>query len=183
MSQNISSYNPAQIQQLQQLQKLQQVSQNANQNFSAMPNTAPIADTGVVQNNPILNAAANTPDNPLTFLAGAGVSTVALMAINDLINKSLQTKQYDDTVFKQLETAVDKFASKPRIQTFLKNIDSLNNTIKTTANKSEILRNTPRSKSLIWPSTQAILNKLSTTFSFSSSLPAVSLPKTLAKCS
>ena len=140
MSQNISSYNPAQIQQLQQLQKLQQVSQNANQNFSAMPNTAPIADTGVVQNNPILNAAANTPDNPLTFLAGAGVSTVALMAINDLINKSLQTKQYDDTVFKQIETAVDKFASKPRIQTFLKNIDSLNNTIKTTANKSEILR-------------------------------------------
>ena len=98
MSQNIPSYNPAQIQQIQQLQQLQQA-QAQNANFTAMPNAAPIADKGVVQNNPILNAAANTPDNPLTFLAAAGISSAALMAINNFINNPLQTKNYDETFF------------------------------------------------------------------------------------
>lgn len=139
MSQNIPSYNPAQIQQIQQLQQLQQA-QAQNANFTAMPNAAPIADKGVVQNNPILNAAANTPDNPLTFLAAAGISSAALMAINNFINNPLQTKNYDETFFKKVETFIDKYASNHKIQNGLNTLKNWGNSIKNTANKSEILR-------------------------------------------
>ena len=143
MSQNISSYNPAKYPQYQQLPQYQQMQngQIQNPNFSAVTNAAsPIADNGVVQNNPLLSAAASTPENPLTFLAAAGISSASLMAINNFINNPLQTKNYDDTFFKKIETFVDKYASNPKAQNILNKLDNFGNSIKNTANKSEILR-------------------------------------------
>ena len=140
MSQNISSYNPAQIQQLQQLQQMQQ-GQVQPQNFAAAPNGATaISDKGVVQNNPLLNAATSTPENPLYFLGAAGISSAALMAMNNVINNPLQTKKYDDTFFKKVETFVDKYASNPKAKNILDKLNNFGNSIKNTANKSEILR-------------------------------------------
>ncbi len=138
MSQNISSYNPIQYQQLQQLQQAQT---QQTQNFAATPSAASnISDKGVVQNNPLLNAATSTPDNPLYFVGAAGISSAALMAINNVINNPLQTKQYDDTFFKKVETFVDKYASKPKAKNVIDKINDFGNSVKNTANKSEILR-------------------------------------------
>ena len=143
MSQNISSYNQSQAQQLQYLQQLQQMQQGQvqNPNFAAMPNAATaISDKGVVQNNPLLNAATSTPSNPVSFVAAAGLSSAALMAINNVINNPLQTKKYNDTFFKKVETAVDKFATKPKVKAALDKLNTWTNGLKTKANQSEILR-------------------------------------------
>ena len=113
------------------------MSQNISQNLSGYPYSAagyvnpnqiqpnfsaagtPISNGAMVDNNPLLNAAASTPDNPLKFLGAAGASTVALFGINNLINKPLQSKIYDDTFFKKVETTVDKFGNSPTIKSFI----------------------------------------------------------------
>lgn len=132
MSQNISNSPVRQYQQYQLPQ---------NPNFAATPNAAsPLSDKGVVQNNPLLSAAAAPPENPLVFAGSAAASTAALLGINNYINNPLQTNTYDATFFKKVETFVDKYASNPKVTPFIDKLKGLKNWTKTQANKSEILR-------------------------------------------
>lgn len=147
MSQNISSNIP--------LHQYPQYHQQQNPNFTATPNAAPISDKGVVQNNPLLNAAANPTDNPLKFLATAGISTAALMGINNIINNSLQTKNYDDTLFKKIEKEIDKFANKPKVNDFLNKLGNLKTGAKNLINKSEILKTLTQKPSIGGPQVQS----------------------------
>ena len=142
------------------------MSQNISQNLSGYPYSAtgyvnpnqiqpnfsaagtPISNGAMVDNNPLLNAAASTPDNPLKFLGAAGASTVALFGINNLINKPLQSKIYDDTFFKKVETTVDKFGNSPRIKSFIETLENLNKAAQKRIDNSEILRTLFRKQSI-----------------------------------
>ena len=147
MSQNISSNIP--------LNQYRQYQQPSNTNFTATPAAANISDKGVVQNNPLLNAAANPTDNPLSFLAAAGVSTAALMGVNNFVNKPLQNKKYDQTFFKKIETFIDKYATKPKAQTFFDKLRGLKAGAKNLINKSEILRTLTQKPSIGGPQVQS----------------------------
>lgn len=147
MSQNISSNIP--------LNQYRQYQQPSNTNFTATPAAANISDKGVVQNNPLLNAAANPTDNPLSFLAAAGVSTAALMGINNFVNQPLQNKKYDQTFFKKIETFIDKYATKPKAQSFFDKLRGLKAGAKNLINKSEILRTLTQKPSIGGPQVQS----------------------------
>ena len=147
MSQNISSNIP--------LNQYRQYQQPSNTNFTATPAAANISDKGVVQNNPLLNAAANPTDNPLSFLAAAGVSTAALMGINNFVNKPLQNKEYNQTFFKKIETFIDKYATKPKAQSFFDKLRGLKAGAKNLINKSEILRTLTQKPSIGGPQVQS----------------------------
>lgn len=147
MSQNISSNIP--------LNQYRQYHQPSNTNFTATPAAANISDKGVVQNNPLLNAAANPTDNPLSFLAAAGVSTAALMGVNNFVNKPLQNKEYDQTFFKKIETFIDKYATKPKAQSFFDKLRNLKTGAKNLINKSEILRTLTQKPSIGGPQVQS----------------------------
>lgn len=114
---------------------------NPNQapaNFSAAndPNNAP----KVIQNNPIMSHAASSTENPTWMLAGTLGSAAGLIGLNNLINKPLLTKDYNDTIFKTIEKAVDKFASKPKIKVVADAANNLKTKATNVINNSEILR-------------------------------------------
>lgn len=114
--------------------------QSQNQpNFTADGKPAPIYQQGVVQNNPLLNAATSEHDNPLQFLAAAGISTAGLMTINNFINNPLITKDYNSTIFKKIETVVDKFAGKPVPKSILNKLGATQNWLANKASKSRIV--------------------------------------------
>lgn len=95
----------------------------------------------VVQNNPILNAATNAPDNPLITLGAAGASAAALMGVTNYINNPLVTKDYSNTFFQKIETWGDKLGQKPFLQ---KTSKTMRNTYawfkKNVVRKSEVLK-------------------------------------------
>lgn len=132
MSQNISNIH---------LNPYQQYNQQQNTNFTASPNAATqISNKGVVQNNPILSAATAPPENPLSFLTAAGVSLAGLFGINNFINNSLQTKEYDNTIFKKIEKYIDNHTSGSKAQATLNKASQLKNWIINKGKNSEILR-------------------------------------------
>lgn len=130
--------------------------QKQNQpNFSADGKAVPISTQGVVQNNPLLSAVSSQPENPLKFLAAAGVSTAGLMTINNYINNSLLTKKYDSTIFKKIETFVDKYASKPVTKNILNKLKTVKDWIKTQAGKSKIIDTLVKKPSIGGPMVQS----------------------------
>lgn len=132
MSQNISG--------LSNLNRNYQYQAQNQPNFTADGKPAPISTQGVVQNNPLLSAVASQPESPAKFLAAAGISTAGLMTINNFINNPLLTKNYDSTIFKKIETLVDKYAGKPAAQSVINKLRTGKNWLKTQAGKSEIVR-------------------------------------------
>ena len=98
-----------------------------NPNFTA--SGTPITTGAAIENNPLINAAASTPDNPAKFLAAMGISTAALFGINNFINNPLQSKKYDQTFFNKVEKYIDNnISSKPKVKKFtdyLHNLKSL----------------------------------------------------------
>ena len=147
MSQNISG--------LPNLNPNDQYQKQNQPNFSADGKAVPISTQGVVQNNPLLSAVSSQPENPLKFLAAAGVSTAGLMTINNYINNSLLTKKYDSTIFKKIETFVDKYASKPVPKNILNKLKTVKDWIKTQAGKSRIIETLVKKPSIGGPMVQS----------------------------
>ena len=145
MSQNISSNIPVYNQ--------YQYQQQPNPNFTA--SGTPISSGSVVENNPLLSAAASKPENPLAFLAAAGISTAALFGINNFINNSLQTQKYDNTFFKKIEKYFDKIGNNSKVKTVTNAIGNFNSKAKQKIANSEILRTLFERPSLGGPQVQA----------------------------
>ena len=146
MSQNIPSNIPVYSQN-------QYLQTGVNPNFAA--SGTPISTGSVVDKNPLLNAAASTPQNPLSFLAAAGVSTAALFGINNLINNPLKTKEYDQTFFKKAETYFDKLGNKNSVKKVSGYLNKFNTKIKNVINNSEILRTLFHKPSIGGPQVQS----------------------------
>lgn len=135
-----------------------QYSQNpSGPNFTA--NGMPISSSGVMQNNPILSRAEKAQDTSHAFAAGVGLSALGLFTLNNFINNPLQTKDYDDTFFKKVESFVDKQAakhtSKPSVIKAKAFFSKINKGIKTRIDNSEILRTLFRKPSLGGPQVQS----------------------------
>lgn len=113
--------------------------QRQYQQPSFTANGTPISSGSAIQNNPIVSHAQNAPDSPVKFLAAAGISTAALMGINNYINSPLQTKEYDQTFFKKVESYVDRKTSGPKAQNIIDNLRNFKNWINKQIDKSEIL--------------------------------------------
>ena len=145
MSQNISSNIPVYNQ--------YQYQQQPNPNFTA--SGTPISSGSVVENNPLLSAAASKPENPLAFLAAAGISTAALFGINNFINNSLQTQKYDNTFFKKIEKYFDKIGNNSKVKTVTNAIGNFNSKAKQKIADSEILRTLFEKPSLGGPQVQS----------------------------
>lgn len=145
MSQNISSNIPVYNQ--------YQYQQQSNPNFTA--SGTPISSGSVVESNPLLSAAASKPENPLAFLAAAGISTAALFGINNFINNSLQTQKYDNTFFKRIEEEFDKIGNKSKVKSVTNFIGDFKAKVKQKIAKSEILRTLFERPSLGGPQVQA----------------------------
>ena len=145
MSQNISSNIPVYNQ--------YQYQQQPNPNFTA--SGTPISSGGVVESNPLLSAATSKPENPLAFLAAAGISTAALFGINNFINNSLQTQKYDNTFFKKIEKYFDKIGNNSKVKTVTNAIGNFNSKAKQKIADSEILRTLFERPSLGGPQVQA----------------------------
>lgn len=132
MSQNISNMN---------LNPYQQYNQQQNTNFTASPNASTqISNKGIVQNNPILNAATAPPANPLSFATAAIVSAAGLFSINNFINNQLLDKQYENTFFKKIETFVNDYTKDSKVQAVLTKLSELKTWVINQGKKSEILR-------------------------------------------
>ena len=95
----------------------------------------------VVQNNPLLNAATTEHGNPAVLLGGAVATGAGLMYINNKINNPLLTQNYNDTFYKKVEEAVDKFGNKKTVQNISKKTNAANKWfIENVVNKSEVLK-------------------------------------------
>ncbi len=148
MSQNISSNVPVYPQQTQYMQPV------SNPNFTAAGSPVSSGAT-VVERNPLLNAAASTPENPLAFLGAAAASTLALFGINNFINKPLQTKDYTNTFFGRIENAIDsKTANNETIRKISGFLSTVKQRAKNVVDKSEILRTLFRKPSIGGPTVQ-----------------------------
>ncbi len=145
MSQNISSNIPVYNQ--------YQYNQQSNPNFTA--SGTPISSGSVVENNPLLSAAASKPENPLAFLAAAGLSTAALFGINNLINNSLQTQDYNSTFFKKIENYFDTIGNNNKVKTVTEAINKFNLKVKQKIAGSEILRTLFHKQSIGGPQVQS----------------------------
>lgn len=152
MAQNISNLNPH----LAGYKNQNSLNQN-NPNFSA--NGTPISSTGLMQNNPLVSHAEKAQSNSNSFILAAGLSAAGLFGINNFINNPLQTKEYDDTFFKKIETTVDGFVNKhktkPSVQRVTNFFGSINQSIKNRVNNSEILRTLFKKPSLGGPQVQS----------------------------
>lgn len=114
---------------------------NVQPAFTADGKPITATNNAVVQNNPLLNAATSTHDNPAILLGGTLGSAAALMWLNDKINNPLLSNDYNNTFFKKVETFVDKYASKPfaqKTRLLLRNTNAWFK--KNIVRKSEILR-------------------------------------------
>ena len=127
------------------------------QSFSA---GTPISNGKVVESNPLLNAATSTP-NFATMLAGTGVSAASLIGLNNLINKPLKLKTYDNTIFSKIEKYVDTHISS---KNWVKNLDSKLTNLKAAfqnrVNNSEILRTFFNKPSVAGPMAQQQANSV-----------------------
>lgn len=128
-----------------------------NPNFSA--NGTPISSSGLMQNNPLVSHAEKAQENSGSFLPAALISAAGLFGINNFINNPLLTKDYNDTIFKKIETAVDDFAakhkSKPAVQSISNFFGRINTAAKNRVEKSEILRTLFRKPSLGGPNVES----------------------------
>ncbi len=125
-----------------------------NPNFTA--SGTPITTGAAIENNPLINAAASTPDNPAKFLAAMGISTAALFGINNFINNPLQSKKYDQTFFNKVEKYIDNnISSKPKVKKFTDYLHNLKVSVSRQIDKSEILRTMFRKPSIGGPMAQS----------------------------
>ena len=133
MNQNIVNYPK--------LQGYYQQNQAQQPNFTA--GTQPVS-TGntMVQNNPILSRVTQQQegDNPAKMLVTAAGTSAAFLALNNFINKPLQTNDYNNTLFKKIETVVDSFGSKPKVKAVTDALSKFKASAKSRINNSEILR-------------------------------------------
>lgn len=113
--------------------------QQQSPNFTSSTTGNPSADK-IVSSNPLLSAASSAPENPSSFLLQAAVAFAALFGINNFINNPLITKNYNDTIFKKIETAGDAFGQKPFMQKVQSWAGIATTKAKNLVNKSEILR-------------------------------------------
>lgn len=114
---------------------------NQQPTFTADGKPISATNNAVVQNNPLLNAATSTNQNPAVLVGGTIGSAAGLMWLNDKINNPLLNNDYNNTFFKKIEVFVDKYASKPFVQntrTVLRNANAWFK--KNIVRKSEILR-------------------------------------------
>lgn len=147
MSQNISG--------LPNLNRNYQYQVQNQPNFTADEKTAPISTQGVVQNNPLLSAVSSQPESLPKFLAAAGISTAGLMTISNFINNSLLKKDYDSTIFKKIETFIDKHTATPVAKSVINKLRTAKNWLKTQAEKSEILETLFKKPSIGGPMVQS----------------------------
>lgn len=132
MNQNIVNYPK--------LQGYYQQNQMQQPNFAA-GNQPVAAGNAMVQNNPILSRVSQQQDeNPAKMLATAAGTSAAFLALNNLINSPLQTKDYNNTFFKKIETVVDTFGAKPKVKAVTDAISKFKTATKVKINNSEILR-------------------------------------------
>lgn len=123
------------------LQGYYQQNQAQQPNFAA--GTQPVsAGNAMVQNNPILSRVAQQPEDehPAKMLVTAAGTSAAFLALNNFINKPLQSNDYNNTFFKKIETVVDTFGSKPKVKAITDALSKFKASAKTKINNSEILR-------------------------------------------